>query len=101
MTAIVDGMERTSIQAGNYACKVGQQANHFYTVESGTLKVTIPSSDQHDEEENMKFVREIGPGTAFGETFLFNVKRTASCQAVTDVVIWGISRDTFRKVHIS
>ncbi len=97
MNAIIDAMERTVIPAGNYACKVGQPANHFYTLESGTLNVSIAYVDKNGDEQ-MKWVRKMAPGAAFGEAFLFNVKRTASCQAEGEVVIWGISRDNFRKV---
>ena len=59
MSSIIDAMERTVIPEGNYACKTGQQANHFYTIESGHLNVCIPTIDKNGDEV-MKWVRKIG-----------------------------------------
>ncbi len=96
VNAIIDAMEPMTIPAGGYACKIGEAAKTFYTIETGSLEVYISMIE--GGQKILKKQRVIGTGDAFGEAFLFNVKRTATVIAVEESILWGITRNNFRKV---
>ena len=47
---------------------------------------------------NEDIVMQYGPGESFGElALLHNTRRSASVEALTNVTLWGLDRESFRK----
>jgi MFS family permease len=72
--------------AGEPVIRQGDQAEHFYVVESGQLAVMVDGQPRPS----------LGLGDAFGEIALMRaVQRTASVTAETDVRLWMLDRESF------
>jgi MFS family permease len=72
--------------AGEPVIRQGDQAEHFFVVESGQLAVMVDGRPRPS----------LGPGDAFGEIALMRaVQRTASVTADTGVRLWILDRETF------
>jgi CRP-like cAMP-binding protein len=71
---------------GEPVIRQGDQAEHFFVIESGQLAVMVDGQPRSS----------LGPGDAFGEIALMRaVQRTASVTAETDVRLWILDRATF------
>ncbi len=71
---------------GEPVIRQGDQAEHFFVIESGQLAVMVDGQPRPS----------LGPGDAFGEIALMRaVQRTASVTAVTGARLWMLDRATF------
>lgn len=67
----------------------GEAGDRFYVILDGEIDVI----------KDGKCIVNLGPGTFFGETaLLFDVPRTATCQAAQRTLLWSISLAAFQKV---
>jgi cAMP-dependent protein kinase regulator len=82
-------MLQSSVAAGQSIITQGEQGDNFYVVESGTFAVLV----------NGHKVTEVGQGGGFGElALLYGQPRAATVTAITDAVVWGVDRLTFRRI---
>jgi len=72
----------------------GDDGDNFYIIAAGTVEVWI-SKDGADAE---KFT-EISDGGSFGElALIYGTPRAATVKAKTDVKLWAIDRDSYRRI---
>jgi hypothetical protein len=78
--------ETRSYDAGTVVVEQGETGDEYYLVGDGRLAVTIDGM----------LIRELGPGTSFGEIALLrDVPRTATVTATTRVRLLVVARDDF------
>ncbi len=78
-------------RAGDRIYEIGNRADGFYTVISGTVEITTDTP-----LPGQKPLRQIGPGGHFGERMLLgDTRRVASARATTDTVVLVMDRDQF------
>jgi CRP-like cAMP-binding protein len=71
---------------GDVAIRQGERGEHFYTVESGRLEVSVDDRPRPT----------LGPGDSFGEiALMLDRPRTATVIAASDVRLWSLDRETF------
>lgn len=94
-TVIFDAMFERSFQAGDVIIHQGEEGDNFYVVEVGILDISV----KKDGEEVPKKVKTVGPGGSFGElALMYDTPRAATVTAVTDGVLWGLDRMTYKSV---
>ena len=78
------------IAAGERVIREGDDADRFYLVDSGTLRVTQAGGPGET------VLRELGPGDVFGEIGLLRaIPRTASVTALTPGVLYALDAEAF------
>jgi hypothetical protein len=87
---IVERLARDAVTVtaaeGEVVVAEGESGQRFYVVRSGQLDVTIESHH----------IRQLGPGSWFGEIALLrDVPRTATVTATARTVLWAVERDSF------
>ena len=82
-----------AVEAGEAVVREGDEADRFYLVDSGSLRVTR-GTDGAEEQ-----LRELGPGAVFGEIGLLrHVPRTATVTAVTPAVLYSLDSAAFSEL---
>ncbi|EQC42032.1 AGC/PKG protein kinase [Saprolegnia diclina VS20] len=72
----------------------GDQGDHFYVVQSGTLDILVSLKGNAP----IKF-GQMAPGMGFGElALLCNTPRAATIKSTTPVVLWALDRLVFRNI---
>ncbi len=85
--ALARGLVRVDVPAGEVVMRVGDQADRFYVIESGSVEVTAADG---------RVLRHEGPGDHFGEIGLLrDVPRTATITALEYTVLLALTRDEF------
>ncbi|KAI7697599.1 cAMP-dependent protein kinase regulatory subunit [Sarcoptes scabiei] len=94
----LDGNQRTDIfnamfpvhhKANEFIMRQGDEGDNFYIIDEGTVEVYV----------NDQLVTSISEGGSFGElALIYGTPRAASIQAKTDVKLWAIDRDTYRRI---
>lgn len=80
---------RETSPANSFAMKEGDVATKLYILESGDVEVTIGG----------KFIRNMGPGSLFGElALIYNAPRSASIKCLSDCVFWVLSRTNYQGI---
>lgn len=94
---MADGMsaiQKESYKPGDYIFFEGDIENHFYIVETGV--VNIFTKDQTGKRIP---ILDVIDGESFGEFALISkMPRSASAQAVTDVVLVKVSEEGFQEL---
>lgn len=89
-----DSIVKENYKAGEYIFFEGEVQNHFYIVDSGTVQIYTMSKQA--ERVN---IAQIKDGESFGEfALLSHMPRSATAQAVTDVVVTKVSEEGFKKL---
>lgn len=78
--------EREEVPAGDAVVRTGEPGSRFYVIAAGRVDVAVGGVP----------VRELGAGDWFGEIgLLYDVPRSATVQALTDVSLWALDRESF------
>ena len=86
---VIDAMKMYVLNSGQIIFRQNQPGNNFFIVASGILEVII-----NDERKNT-----INEGQGFGELALMHdTPRTATVRTLTPTHLWGLDRDTFKKL---
>lgn len=85
-------MRRVPLAAGSALFRQGDEAQRFYVVDSGVIKLTRLSGDGEE-----KVIEMIRPGESFAEAVMFmDAKRyPVTAQAVDDSVVLGLANRRF------
>ncbi|TRY68600.1 hypothetical protein TCAL_06935 [Tigriopus californicus] len=111
---IFDAMFPVNAIPGEVIIQQGDAGDNFYIIDSGEVEV---SSDNHSEAilgrlpqsqmGSFEFqifvdgekVLNIGDGGSFGElALIYGTPRAATVKAASDVKLWGIDRDSYRRI---
>lgn len=72
-----------------FAFHVGDEGDNFYVIDQGDVEIFV----------NGELVTTIGEGGSFGElALIYGTPRAATVRAKTDVKLWGIDRDSYRRI---
>ena len=86
---IFDAMFPVNAIPGEMIIEQGAEGDNFYIIDSGDVEVYV----------NGEKVVTIGEGGSFGElALIYGTPRAATVQAATDVKLWGIDRDSYRRI---
>lgn len=67
----------------------GDEGDNFYVIDQGEVEIFV----------NGELVTTIGEGGSFGElALIYGTPRAATVRAKTDVKLWGIDRDSYRRI---
>ena len=110
-TDIFNAMFPVLHKANEYIMKQGDEGDNFYIIDEGTVEVNIKYSFKLYVDliffvgitqkvfVNDHPVTTISEGGSFGElALIYGTPRAASIQAKTDVKLWAIDRDTYRRI---
>ncbi|NXF08270.1 KAP0 kinase, partial [Smithornis capensis] len=83
----------TVIQQGNvysiFSSSLGDEGDNFYVVDQGEMDVYV----------NNEWATSVGEGGSFGElALIYGTPRAATVKAKTNVKLWGIDRDSYRRI---
>ncbi|KAF7407117.1 hypothetical protein HZH66_001654 [Vespula vulgaris] len=68
---------------------IGDEGDNFYVIDQGEVEIFV----------NGELVTTIGEGGSFGElALIYGTPRAATVRAKTDVKLWGIDRDSYRRI---
>lgn len=88
LNSIIEKMIYCSASASTEIITQGSEANYFFVLSEGEVNILIDG----------QFKRKLVSGQLFGDlALLYNSPRSATVQAATDVFMWGIDRETFKK----
>merc|ERR1712168_1605713 len=86
---IFDAMFPYSGIPGEIIITQGNEGDNFYIIDQGEVEVYV----------NGEKVLNIGEGGSFGElALIYGTPRAATVKASTDVKLWGIDRDSYRRI---
>merc|ERR1712131_230236 len=86
---IFDAMFPYSGIPGEIIITQGNEGDNFYIIDQGEVEVYV----------NGEKVLNIGEGGSFGElALIYGTPRAATVKAKTDVKLWGIDRDSYRRI---
>ncbi|XP_078317273.1 cAMP-dependent protein kinase regulatory subunit-like isoform X3 [Crassostrea virginica] len=86
---IFDAMFPVHRHAGEVIIQQGDEGDNFYVIDQGEVDIFV--NDEH--------VTTIGEGGSFGElALIYGTPRAATVKAKGDVKLWGIDRDSYRRI---
>jgi len=86
---IFDAMFPDSAEQGEVIIQQGDEGDNFYIIDTGEVEVFV----------NGEKMLTIGEGGSFGElALIYGTPRAATIKAATDVKLWGIDRDSYRRI---
>jgi cGMP-dependent protein kinase len=86
---LVECMFEMRARAGQWVIQEGEPGDRLFVVAEGRLQVSREG----------QVLGEMKPGVVMGElAILYNCTRTASIQAITDVVLWVLDRSAFQMI---
>ncbi|KAL1263817.1 hypothetical protein QQF64_004172 [Cirrhinus molitorella] len=86
---IFDAMFPVTYIAGEIVIQQGDEGDNFYVIDQGEMDVYV----------NSEWVTSIGEGGSFGElALIYGTPRAATVRAKTNVKLWGIDRDSYRRI---
>ncbi|KAK6632512.1 protein kinase A regulatory subunit [Polyplax serrata] len=86
---IFDAMFPVNFLPGETIIQQGDEGDNFYVIDQGDVEVYV----------NSELVTTIGEGGSFGElALIYGTPRAATVRAKTDVKLWGIDRDSYRRI---
>lgn len=86
---IFDAMFPVVHKAGESIINQGDEGDNFYVIDEGDVDVYV----------NNNLVTSIAESGAFGElALIYGTPRAATVKAKTDVKLWAIDRDTYRRI---
>ncbi|PIO13670.1 hypothetical protein AB205_0063620 [Aquarana catesbeiana] len=86
---IFDAMFSVTYIAGETVIQQGDEGDNFYVIDQGEMDVYV----------NNEWMTSIGEGGSFGElALIYGTPRAATVKAKTNVKLWGIDRDSYRRI---
>uniref|UniRef100_A0A2I2Y425 cAMP-dependent protein kinase type I-alpha regulatory subunit n=1 Tax=Gorilla gorilla gorilla TaxID=9595 RepID=A0A2I2Y425_GORGO len=86
---IFDAMFSVSFIAGETVIQQGDEGDNFYVIDQGETDVYV----------NNEWATSVGEGGSFGElALIYGTPRAATVKAKTNVKLWGIDRDSYRRI---
>jgi cAMP-dependent protein kinase regulator len=86
---IFDAMFPVNHSAGEIIIQQGDEGDNFYVIDQGTVDVLV----------NGQQVLSVNDGGSFGElALIYGTPRAATIKAKTDVKLWGIDRNSYRRI---
>nr|XP_045000327.1 cAMP-dependent protein kinase type I-beta regulatory subunit isoform X4 [Jaculus jaculus] len=86
---IFDAMFPVTHIAGETVIQQGNEGDNFYVLDQGEVDVYV----------NGEWVTSISEGGSFGElALIYGTPRAATVKAKTDLKLWGIDRDSYRRI---
>lgn len=86
---IFDAMFSVNRLAGEILILQGDEGDNFYVIDHGEVDIYV----------NETQVSSISEGASFGElALIYGTPRAATVKAKTDVNLWGIDRDSYRRI---
>ncbi|XP_033121486.1 cAMP-dependent protein kinase regulatory subunit-like isoform X1 [Anneissia japonica] len=86
---IFDAMFPVKHNAGEVVIQQGDEGDNFYVIDKGEVEVYV----------NGDMVTTISDGGSFGElALIYGTPRAATVKAKTDLKLWGIDRDSYRRI---
>merc|ERR1712106_1190699 len=86
---IFDAMFPSSAMPGEMIIQQGDEGDNFYILDQGEVEIYV----------NGEKVLNIGEGGSFGElALIYGTPRAATVKAASDVKLWGIDRDSYRRI---
>jgi len=86
---IFDAMFPVNAIQGEVIIQQGDEGDNFYIIDNGEVEVYV----------NGEKILNIGDGGSFGElALIYGTPRAATIKAATDVKLWGIDRDSYRRI---
>lgn len=93
---VINAMEEKHFKAGEWVIKQGEDGDHLYVVDQGSLKC-FKRFSKTDKED--KYLKTYVPGESFGElALLYNAPRAASIQAETNSILFALDRSCFNNI---
>jgi len=86
---IFDAMFPSSALPGEIIIQQGDEGDNFYIIDQGDVEIYV----------NGEKVLTLGEGGSFGElALIYGTPRAATVKAATNVKLWGIDRDSYRRI---
>merc|ERR1712200_5530 len=86
---IFDAMFPVNVQSGDIIIQQGDEGDNFYVIDQGEVEFYVDGN----------LVAMIGDGGSFGElALIYGTPRAATVKAKTDVKLWGLDRDSYRRI---
>lgn len=86
---IFDAMFPSSAMPGEMIIQQGDEGDNFYIIDQGEVEIYV----------NEEKVLTLGEGGSFGElALIYGTPRAATVKAAKDVKLWGIDRDSYRRI---
>lgn len=86
---IFDAMFTVKCESGDVIIQQGDEGDNFYVIDSGEVDIFV-------NKDNFGTIGEKG---SFGElALIYGTPRAATIKAKTDVKLWAIDRDTYRRI---
>lgn len=93
-TTVVNALQARQVGNGTNIITQGEAGDLFYILGLGTARAFVKKGD-----EEPKSVKDYVPGDTFGELALLHGEpRAATITATSDCLVWGLDRDTFRRI---
>ena len=97
LSDLIDAFESADFAAESIVIQQGDEGNHFYVVESGTLDISVRM--EGDETKSVRVGVPYVPESAFGElALMYGSPRAATITAKEDCKLWCIDRRAFRGI---
>jgi len=86
---IFDAMFPVNVHSADIIIQQGDEGDNFYVIDQGEVEAYVDGN----------LVAMIGDGGSFGElALIYGTPRAATIKAKTDVKLWGLDRDSYRRI---
>ncbi|KAL5018215.1 hypothetical protein ScPMuIL_003937 [Solemya velum] len=86
---IFDAMFPVHRHVGELIIQQGDEGDNFYVIDQGEVDIFVSN----------QYITTIGEGGSFGElALIYGTPRAATVKAKGDVKLWGIDRDSYRRI---
>lgn len=84
-------------QEGQTIISQGEEGDHFYLIDEGTVDVYLKKEDEEDEVH----IHSYNSGEGFGElALMYNAPRAATCRAKSQCKLWTLDRKSFKVIVV-
>lgn len=96
---LIDVFDSKEFDAGATVIKQGDEGEHFYVVETGSLDISVLLKDGPTGSNEIQVGVPYIPGSAFGElALMYGSPRAATIRAKDGCKLWSIDRRAFRGI---